>query len=122
MLYILLTIIAIGVLLISKEGKSVLCFCGYVLFTGGTLSLGILLLAGSAWIISQVWLPAIGLAVALLAWALIFIVAPNQVNKLLKTDGWKRAFWVVLLICVVVLFIYRLYANYYYPLCTDFLC
>ena len=122
MLYVLLTIIAVGVLLISKEGKGILRLCGCVLLTGGILSLGILLLAGSAWVISQIWLPVIGLAVALVIWVLVFVAAPNQINKMLNTDGRKRAFWTVLLICLVILFIYRLYSNFYHPLCTSFIC
>ena len=122
MLYVLLTIITVGVLLISKEGKGILRLCGCVLLTGGILSLGILLLAGSAWVISQIWLPVIGLAVALVIWVLVFVAAPNQINKMLNTDGRKRAFWTVLLICLVILFIYRLYSNFYHPLCTSFIC
>ena len=118
MLYILLAIIAIGILLISKEGKGILRFCGFFLLAVGVLALGASVMAGSVWVISQVWKPVIegviGLAALLSVWIFIFILAPEYINKLLKTRERQRAFWILFLVCLVALFIYRLYMNYHY--------
>jgi len=119
MLYILLTIIAIGVLLISNEGKGILRFCGFSLLVIGALVLGVVVITGGAWVVSQVWKPiiegAVLLASLLSVWIFIFVIVPNYINKLLQTKERQRVFWVLFSVCLVALFIYRLYMNYYHP-------
>jgi hypothetical protein len=127
MLYILLIIIAVGVLLISEEGKKLLNTFGWLTVILAVLFLVFFTVAGLAMVVSSnlesikdfvVHLPVlIGL---FLLWICIFIIAPKYINNSLKTKNKKTAFWIVFSICLVGLIIYRGYMNYYYPLHTGF--
>ena len=130
MMYIiilLLAIIAIGVLLISVPGQQ---FLKYIALTIGTLGaaglffliigLALCLLLGLI-ILGIVSIPYIFILLILLAiWVLIFIIVPKYINKTLKTPNKKRVFWTIFFICLILLFLYRFYMNYYYPLHTGF--
>ena len=116
-IYILLTVIAVGVLLITPIGQLLLKWSG-ITAVGGLILCGALILIVAFWepIVELLGTTINGiaaLAILLAVWIGVFVVAPGQINKLFKNPEHKKAFWVLFFVAIVALYAYRMvsYSN-----------
>ncbi len=119
LVYILLSIIAVGVLLISPAGQRLLEKIGVTAFVLVIIGLIVLLIIGGVSLVSNNWqsikefaggiLILIGL---LVAWVIVLVVIPTQSNKLLgkwlKNPEHRKTFWAWFFVIVFGFLIYYL--------------